>query len=162
MAMSTILTKKELLKKVPFREDLIAHFDWDWLLRVSTLEGVDVEFVPERDPLAIFHMEASRFRISNETDWRYSLSWAKTNNHLLTQRAFISFILTQVSLHAVRMKQLKAFKILLLEAYKYGEPRWIDLLAYTLIWFIPRKIRKKIVILINRVFLKNRIIRLGR
>ena len=47
----TLLIKKELLDRVPFNIDLARHEDFDWLVRVGGLPGVQLEFVPE--PLAI-------------------------------------------------------------------------------------------------------------
>jgi glycosyltransferase involved in cell wall biosynthesis len=147
----TILTLKELLQKVPFRGDLQAHEDWDWLLRASTLEGVRVEFLSDPAPLVIWHMEDNRRRISTTIGWRYSLSWVQTNRYLLTPRAYPSFIMTQVSLTAAQVKEWKAFWFLLWEAYRNGKPSVIDILAHTVIWLIPKKVRTRLVRLFDRM-----------
>ncbi|MDI7259294.1 MAG: glycosyltransferase family 2 protein [Thermodesulfobacteriota bacterium] len=151
IAIPSTLTTKELLKQVPFKKGLIAHHDWEWLLRVSTVEGVGLEFVPLMDPLVVCNMEKNRNRISSMTDWRYSLSWGETNRHLLTPRAYISFLMVQVSLHAVRMREWRAFWSIFLKACQHGRPSLIDFLAYLLIWFIPQHIRSRIVILYDKV-----------
>jgi len=148
---STIFTMKELLQKVPFKSGLQRHEDWDWLLRVSTLEGVGVEFVPRAEPLAIWYMEDNRRRLSTVTDWRDTLSWVQANRHLLTLSAYISFIMTQVSSDAAREKAWKAFWFLLWEACRNGKPRIIDILAHTVIWLIPKKVRTRLVRLFDRM-----------
>jgi hypothetical protein len=142
---------RELLQKVPFRSDLQAHEDWDWLLRASTLEGVRVEFLSDPAPLVIWHKEDNRRRISTAIGWRYSLSWVQTNRHLLTLRAYTSFIMTQVSSGAAQEKAWKAFWFLLWEACRNGKPSIIDILAHTVIWLIPKKVRTRLVRLFDRM-----------
>ena len=151
IAMSSLLSTKALLQKAPFREDLMAHDDWEWLLQGSNVEGAGLEFLPNRDPLVIWNMEENRLRISTANDWRYSLSWAQTNRPLLTPRAYISFLMVQVSLHAARMREWRAFWSIFLKACQHGRPSLIDLLAYILIWFIPQPIRRRIVILYDKI-----------
>lgn len=148
---STIFTMKGLLQKVPFRSDLQRLEDWDWLLRASLLEGVHVEFLPKPDPLVIWHKEDNRIRLSTVTDWRYTLSWVQTHRHLLTLRAYTSFIVTQVSSDAAQEKAWKAFWFLLWEACRNGKPSIIDILAHTVIWLIPKKVRTRLVRLFDRI-----------
>ncbi len=125
VAMSSILAMKELFQIVPFRGDILAHIDWDWLLRASKIEGVGVEFVTQDKPLLICYTEGNRSRISNGTDWRNSLSWVDSNRQLLTPRAFSSFIMIQVSVHAARVREWKAFWLLPRKAYQNGKPSLI-------------------------------------
>jgi glycosyltransferase involved in cell wall biosynthesis len=148
---STILTLKELLQKVPFRSDLQRLEDWDWLLRASPLEGVRVEFLPKPDPLVIWHVEDNRIRLSTAVDWRYTLSWVQTNRPLLTPRAYASFIMTQVSSDAARKKTWRTFWFLLVEACRNGKPSIINILAHTVIWLIPKKVRTRLVRLFGRI-----------
>lgn len=147
---STILTMKGLLQKVPFKRGLKTHDDWDWLLRASTTEGVSVEFVSCPEPLVIWNMEKNRPRISNTKDWRYSLSWVRANRHLFTRRAYVSFIMTQVSLIAAPLRDWKAFWLLIREAYRNGKPSMIDLLAHLIIWIVPLKVRRQMTGFIDR------------
>jgi glycosyltransferase involved in cell wall biosynthesis len=148
---STILTMKELLQKVPYRGDLQTHEDWDWLLRASTIEGVGLEFVPGPEPLTIWNIEENRRRISHTTDWRYSLSWVQANRHLITPRAYTSFIMTSVSWTAKRRREWKAFWLLPWEAYQNGKPSIIDVLVHLGIWMIPQKLRQRIAILYDKI-----------
>ena len=151
IAMPSILAMKELFQIVPFRGDIMAHIDWDWFLRANKIEGVGVEFVTKDEPLLIWYMEGNRSRISNRTDWRNSLSWVEANRHLLTPRAFSSFIMIQVSVHAARGREWKAFWLLLRKAYRNGNPSLTDILAHIIIWLIPRKVRTKMVIFFDRI-----------
>lgn len=141
---STIFTARQLLKKVPFRSDLCKHFDEDWLLRASTVDGVAVKFVPTSEPLVIWHIESNRSRISNSPDWRYSLSWIQGNRQLVTPRAYASFLLSRVSSSAARQGDWKAFFVLIREAYRHGKPTTMDALSYVGNWLIPRRVQRLI------------------
>jgi hypothetical protein len=141
---STIFTTKELLERVPFRGKLQRHEDLDWLLQATTLDGVGVQFVPCSEPLAIWHCEVNRSRMSNRTDWRYSLAWIDENKHLVTPRAYASFLMTWLSANAVREGERRAFLLLLREAYQFGKPTVLDMLLFLGIWLIPRRVRNQI------------------
>jgi len=141
---STIFTTKELLERVPFRVKLQRHEDLDWLLQATTLDGVGVQFVPCSEPLAIWHCEVNRSRMSNRTDWRYSLAWIDENKHLVTPRAYASFLMTWLSANAVREGERRAFLLLLREAYQFGKPTVLDMLLFLGIWLIPRRVRNQI------------------
>jgi glycosyltransferase involved in cell wall biosynthesis len=143
----TILSMTDLLRSSPFRDDLESLEDIDWLLRVSTIEGVGVEFVPAPQPLVIWHNEKSRERISNRCGWRHSLSWIQENRHLVTPRAYASFVMTWVSANAVQARDWKAFPVLLREAHRYGKPALRDTLLFLGIWLVPRRVRHRSAVL---------------
>lgn len=105
---NTIFARKELLQTVPFSR-LQRHEDIDWLLRATTLEDVGVQFVPTGEPLVIWHREATHHSMSRSTDWRFSLAWINENQHLVTPRAYTSFLMTWLSANAVREGEWKAF-----------------------------------------------------
>ena len=142
IATNTILTKKELLQRVPFKSDLWCYEDVDWLLRASTQEGVGVEFVSRYEPLAICHMEGNHNRISTRINWNDSLSWIKASRHMVTPRAYASFLLTRPALIASRQGDWKAFLPLFIEAYRYYKPGVFDVLSYLGTWLIPQKVKK--------------------
>ncbi len=144
---SMLLTKKDLLEKVPFRSDLQRHQEWDWLLQVSALEGVGFEFVPQ--PLAIWYVEEKRTSISGKNNWQYSLAWIQERRHLVTSRAYAAFVMTVVSMLAAREGDRKAFWTLLREAMQSGRPKPIDFLLYVGMWLIPHDTRRQL-----RAFLK--------
>jgi glycosyltransferase involved in cell wall biosynthesis len=141
---SMILTKKELLERVPFTSGLQRHQDIDWLLRASGMKGVHVEFVSTLAPLAVWNIEENRRRLSNTADWSWSLSWGQANRSLFTPRAYASFVLTWVSLTAARERNWKAFYLLISEAHRRGKLSLNDLLAHLIIWLIPQKVRRRL------------------
>ena len=51
MATPTLFTKRDFLLRVPFRDGLRKHQDWDWVIRAASQDGVGFDF--ESDPLAI-------------------------------------------------------------------------------------------------------------
>jgi glycosyltransferase involved in cell wall biosynthesis len=139
---SVLFTKKDLLQNVPFTSGLQKHQDWDWLLRVSTWDGVGLEFVPE--PLVIWYAEEQRKSISGKNNWRYSLDWIQKNRNLVTPRAYAAFIMTSVSMVAAREGDRKAFWPLLWEAMRSGQPKPIDFLLYAGMWLIPQNTRRQL------------------
>jgi hypothetical protein len=148
---STLLVPKEILIKVPFKKGLKRHHDVDWLLRASVLNGVGIEFAPLFEPLAIWNMDWNRDRLSHNSDWRASLSWAKENRDLFTSRAYASFVMIWVSLTAFQGRDWKAFWSLPLEAYRYGKIGLIEILAHIIIWMIPERWRRQWTIWFDRM-----------
>ncbi|WGV27784.1 glycosyltransferase family 2 protein [Halotia branconii] len=148
MHTSTFFTKKELLIKVPFNNKKYKHEDWEWLLQVSNLENVGIEFVSE--PTAYWHSDIGRQRLSNMGDWQYSLEWIRSVQHLVTSKAYSGFIMTIVSHEASIRKDWSAFWILLRESIKLGKPRLIDYLLYMVIWLLPQDLRQQIRALAKR------------
>jgi len=147
---SAILTARELLTRVPFQAGLARHNDVDWLLRANAVAGVEVKFVPDREPLAIWHIETSRPRISNTADWQYSLDWIRRNRAMVTPRAYASFVLIWASSTAARGRRWKAFWILPKEAFALGTPRAVDLLAHLIIWLVPPGVRTSVSVFLAR------------
>ena len=141
---NTIFAMKDLLQTVPFRRELQRHEDMDWLLRVTTQDGVGVQFVTLREPLVIWHREETHNSMSRRTDWRYSLAWINESKHLVTPKAYASFLLTWLSANAVREGDWKAFSLLLREAFQYGSPTALNVGLYFGIWLIPQRIRDRI------------------
>lgn len=144
---SVIFTKKELLQKVPFR-DLRRHQDWDWLLRVSTLEGVGIEFVPE--PLALWYIEEKRSSVSSTSNWQNSLSWIRENRNLVTPRAYSAFIMVEVGPRAAQGGEWNSFLPLLWESIRLGDPKPIDFLLYLSMWLIPQETRRSLRALLGK------------
>lgn len=144
---SVIFTKKELLQKVPFR-NLRRHQDWDWLLRVSKLEGVGIEFVPE--PLAIWYIEEKRSSVSSTSNWQNSLSWIRENRNLVTPRAYSAFIMVEVGPRAAQEGEWNSFLPLLWESMRLGNPKPVDFLLYFGMWLIPQETRRSLRALLSK------------
>jgi len=139
---STIFVKKELMQKMPLEEKFYRHEDWEWLLRVSAIKGVGLEFLPE--PMAIWHSEMGIKRLSNINDWKYSLDWIRSTRNLVTPKAYSAFIATIVSHSASFVGDWKAFFPLLWEAIRWGKPRPMDISLYLTMWLIPQELRHQI------------------
>jgi len=137
---STVFTRKVLLQAVPFKKGLKKHQDWDWLLRVSTLEGVGIEFVPK--PLAIWYNEEDRKSINSTSNWQYSFSWIQENRNLVTPRAYAAFLMVEVASQASRSGDWKAFWLLLRESTRLGRPKFVDFKLYFALWLIPQGTRR--------------------
>lgn len=151
---STLLTKKELLLQIPFNKALIKHQDTEWILVVSTLNNVKIEFADEA--LTIWNTEEERNSVSSQNSWHFSLSWLQGIRRLVTPRAYASFILIQIGAEARQQGEWQAFLPLLREAIYFGKPKPIDFLLYTGIWLIPRKNRRWL-----RVFLTGKVRKLS-
>lgn len=141
---SGILTTRRLMENVPWRVGLPRLNDFDWLLRVSQLGSVGLEFVPGNAPLVVYHREEERDRIGNSGDWKFCRDWLQENRHLITDKAYSSFLLTVTSMTARRAREWRAFWILIADASQKGLPRSVDLLAHLIIWLVPWKIRTRL------------------
>jgi glycosyltransferase involved in cell wall biosynthesis len=140
---STLLVRRDLLLAMPWGQIPVFN-DLDWLLRAVHRAGVAVEFVPNREPLAIWYMERNRKRISTEEDWKPALRFGHDRLPLLTRRAHVAFILTQLSRIAARSRDWRAFFFLIGEAFRIGWPRPIDLAAHLLIWLVGWNFRVRV------------------
>ncbi len=148
---STVLTTKELLLQIPFNADLPRHNDVDWLLRAALVEGVKIVFVPDAEPLIVWHIDSNRLRISSSSDWRYSLGWIERSRSQVTPRAYASFLLIWVSGTAARGKSWKPFWILPWKALAKGQPGLMDFLAHFVIWLVPSKLRRTISVFVDPI-----------
>ena len=138
VATPTILTRRSLLSRVPFRSGLKKHQDWDWILRAGR-EGARVFFSPEVLVRCEMRTRASTSRLP---DWRVSLEWIQENAQLVTRRAYGSFITTHVAWQAAAQQEWRAFFPLLHLAWRNGSPRLTDALRYLGFWFVPAATRR--------------------
>jgi glycosyltransferase involved in cell wall biosynthesis len=141
---STWFTRRELLERVPFREDLKKHEDWDWLLRATGRAGAAVIFVPE--VLAVRYVDEGRHRASRSLDWRFGLAHIRECRELelVTARAYASFLLTILGAEAAEERSLRALWILPREAARLGRPRPVDLLVCLGNFVLPRNLRARL------------------
>jgi glycosyltransferase involved in cell wall biosynthesis len=141
---STILTTKELLRRVPFRAEARRHDDIEWILRAAAGGDTALEFVTTPEPLAIWHREERLETISGRKDWQFSFSWIQQNRHLVTSRAYASFLLTWVSANAIEQRDRSAFWPLLKEAFRNGTPSILDGMVFAAIWLVPQSLRRQV------------------
>jgi glycosyltransferase involved in cell wall biosynthesis len=143
---SAIFTARELLERVPFKNDLMKHTDFDWLLRASRRVDVTIEFVPTLEPLVIWNIEESRPRVTNTIHWSTSLAWIRANRDLVTDRAYASFVMTGVSRAAARAGDWRAFWLLLWELRRAGNPGIMSLLVHLSSWLVPDQVRERVAV----------------
>jgi hypothetical protein len=96
-----------------------------------------LEFVPEIEPLLIWHIEQHRKRITTTTDWRGSLDYARANRELFTSRGYAAFVLHLVGSAAAAEKDPVAFFVLLREAFAHGQPAPVDLVSHLGNFLLP-------------------------
>ena len=138
---STWVARRALLERVPFREDLAKHEDWDWLVRATGRAGAAVTFVPES--LAVRDVEEGVPRASRTLDWRLGLRHVSECRHegLISPRAHASFLLTVISAEAAEQRDLSALWHLPREAVRGGRPRAKDLAICLGNFALPRRVR---------------------
>ena len=138
---STLMTKRELLLKVPFTRGLRRHQDWDWILRAGNAPGARVEFIPEA--LAIWHIDDPMSPLKTQYHWRYSWDWLRANRELVTPKAYAGLVAVTLSAQASWQGDWRAFWPLLRETiWGGGKPRLMDLGLFLAMWFLPRGLRR--------------------
>jgi glycosyltransferase involved in cell wall biosynthesis len=138
----TLLARKKLFEIVPFRSGLKRYQDTDWILRAVQVDGFCFEMVPE--PLAIWYNEEQRKTVSSQSMWRYSMEWLRESHKLFTRRAYAGFVATQLTSQASSQGEWKAFAPLIMEMCRFGAPRFIDIMLFLVMWFIPKNLRRKV------------------
>ena len=135
---SAVLTSRELVLRVPFRSGLQRHVDPDWLLRATSEQGARLLFVPEMEPLLIWHIERGRARVTTQRDWRQSFAYCREHRELFTRRGYAAFVLHVVGANAAAQGEWGAFYTLLREAFARGEPAVVDLVSHVGNFVLPR------------------------
>ncbi len=141
---SALFAMTRLLREIPFDSTLQKYVDLDWLLRATRRQGVGVEFVDDTSPLVIWHIERNRARITNRSDWVYSLNYARSHRELFTRRSYAAFVLHVVSFNASRQGAWLACVSLLAEALRHGRPSVIDLASHVGNFIVPESVRGRV------------------
>jgi glycosyltransferase involved in cell wall biosynthesis len=137
---STLLTKRDLLLRLPFRDGLKKHQDWDWVLRAAAQDGVGFEF--ESGPLTIFNINPTLPGISNRTnDWHFSFSWIEQMRPYISSRAYASFVLSDVAEVAARVASSREYWSLLKHSMERGKPVLTDVIRYAIVRLFPADAR---------------------
>ena len=145
---STFFTSKDLLQKVPFPRNMRKHEDWEWLIRISAIENVGIEILP--DVLAIRFSDEARESLSNLKNWHFSRDWIRSIKDFVTPKAYAGFLLRVVTRQASITRDWQAFFPLLWEAIAKGKPRAKDFLSFIVVWLIPLELRQQLRSLILR------------
>ncbi|KHD10227.1 glycosyl transferase [Candidatus Thiomargarita nelsonii] len=138
----TLFFNKSLMQRMSMKEERRIHQDWDWLLRVSALEGVGIEFVPE--PLSIIWEHGLQETTGTIVNWRSSLDWIQPlkETGLVTPCAYAAFLMTTLGAAAAKAGDWRAFWLLLSKAVKQGKPKPIYFPLYFGMWLFPPKMRR--------------------
>jgi glycosyltransferase involved in cell wall biosynthesis len=137
---SELLAPTALLREVPFAIGLRKHQDWDWVLRAALHPGVKVHVAPE--VLAIYYMDDSTPRVSNNAEWRFSLEWVRERAHLLTAKAYSFFIATECATRAKKVDAGFGVYLALFREFLFrGSPRWRSLLLFLGFTMVPINLR---------------------
>lgn len=139
---SGIFTRRDLLVRVPFTSGLERHVDPDWLLRAARESGTALEFVPDPEPLLIWHVERRRSRITTLRDWRASLTWCRGQRDLFTPKAYAAFVLHVVGSNAAAQGEGAAFLLLLREAFGRGRPAPVDVISHFGNFLLPDRLQR--------------------
>ena len=118
---------------------------WTGFCGPATLDGVGVQFVPMPEPLVIWHREETHNSISRRTDWRYSLAWINENKHLVTPRAYASFLTDLAQCECSARRRSEGFPRCFYEKpTDMADRPLFDVGLYVGIWLIPQRIRNRI------------------
>ena len=142
LATPTLFTKRDFLLRVPFRDGLKKHQDWDWVIRAANYGGVGFDF--EGSPQAICYLGQARPGISNTRDWRFSLSWIDEMRPYITARAYAGFVLSVVADQAARVASGREYWSLLRDSSQRGKPVLTDILLYATMRLFPPDVRRRL------------------
>jgi glycosyltransferase involved in cell wall biosynthesis len=138
---STLLVPRRLLLDVPFDAELPRFQDTDWVLRAVAAGG---QIVMTMEPLSIWYLEEARGTIgaSFRTDWRFAVTWIQQRRHLVTRRAYASYMLIRVAGIAATAEDWDGARTAWREAWHNGRPRPLDVLLFMAKWAIPPNLRR--------------------
>jgi hypothetical protein len=134
-----LLFPKDLYKLVPFKSGRPRHQDLDWVLRAAQQVGAGIEFAPE--PLAVWYKAEQRKSVSSAANWRGSYEWIGSVQHMITPRAYGTFIASDVAWQAAAQHAWGSFIPLLWEACSRGKLKPADVVRYTGFWLLPPSVR---------------------
>jgi glycosyltransferase involved in cell wall biosynthesis len=140
--MSTWLVSRRLLLDVPFTKGLKCLQDMDWVLRALQHPATQVRFVPE--PLAIFHNDVGRDRVTKNVNWKYSYDWAMRNRTIFSPKGLAFFIVVFCINPAARQDvELRVLLSMLRDCRRFGRltPKLLWLFClYTVTHKVLRKL----------------------
>lgn len=137
---STIFAPTELLRQVPFAEDLRRLQELDWTLRCLQEPGVGLVYADE--PLVIWYADENRPRVSFDSPWRDMVEWLKQSRARVTPRAYAALAMGVVGSMAADSNDPRVFRDLLREARRYGDPKLIDYVTFLQVWLVPSGVRR--------------------
>lgn len=133
---STIFLSRDLAESVPWDSSLARHQDWDWLLKLSVLNGV--KFVQLPAPLSVIWV-GSEGSISARSDWRTSLDWAKKSSGTWNRQTLTDFLAAQTMRYALQARSFTGVRRTLVAIIGNGRLPSLSCLAIASSGLLNRK-----------------------
>ncbi|MFB9166345.1 glycosyltransferase family 2 protein [Arthrobacter psychrochitiniphilus] len=105
-ATSTMLLPMELARSIEWDTELKRHQDWDYLLRLSALDGV---FFQQIEDSVVVYDVGSQGSISSSSDWKSSLDWAQAALVETSPKTLAEFLSAQTLRYAFQARSLTGF-----------------------------------------------------
>lgn len=102
-----LLAPASLLKNVEWDETLVKHEDWDVMIRLMALDGVECCIV---DETLLEVQQGSPGSLSELSDWRHGAAWLDKHDAAVTGRDRADFVLVHVLLHALRQRSVEGVR----------------------------------------------------
>ena len=143
MQTSTLLAPRDLLLAVPFQSGLPLHQDWDWLIRVTSHQGVGLFMLPQ--PLTLWRVEDTRSTVGRDPSWQRSLSWIRSIRPLVSPRVFSWFVAVQCAWRVQCSHAGPRARLTLLRAFLFeGNPGLRSFLSFLIFAFVPMRLRQSL------------------
>ena len=101
---STLLTRREFMLALPFRDGLKRHHDWDWVLRAERVPGA--AFTVLEEPLAIYRAPDPNTRahdsLSRAHDWDFSMNWGREMRGCFSAKSYSWFLASECASRAAK------------------------------------------------------------
>ncbi|WP_366940353.1 glycosyltransferase [Microbacterium sp.] len=122
MFTSTLLASRELLLRTEWNSSLRRHQDWDWLVRVGRVPGV--QFVQLQKPL-VRYWTGSANSISASANWRDSLNWYLSVAEDWHPQTAVDFLFAQTLRYSLQSRSFSGVRSVLSAALSLRRmPSW--------------------------------------
>jgi glycosyltransferase involved in cell wall biosynthesis len=141
MQTSTLMMRRDLMLKLPFRAHLKRHQDWDWVLRAGQVNGV--EFTVIEGPLVIYRTEDERSSVGRAQDWEFSMMWAAEMRPYFSPRAYAWFLASECASRAVKSRAgFRVYAEIVRRFFLEGRPCLRSACILAGFWTLPRSLRE--------------------
>jgi glycosyltransferase involved in cell wall biosynthesis len=127
LATPTLVVSRDLATRCPMPTHLKTHEEWDWIL---DLERAGAIFAVVMTPLVEVDARPRRASVSSSSNWRDSLAWPLGRATDMGDRAFSSFVLTEVARVAVLGKAPFRVHLAIAAIAMTGRPRLWDVARF--------------------------------
>jgi hypothetical protein len=130
---STFFVSRALALRIPFRQDLKRHQDWDWAAQLQREAGVEIVAVPQ--VLTVYHRDDGP-SVTRQISWEESLHWAKEVVWPESPKAHSFFIATQcvTRLDAEQCWKWRVLRRLFQECFGSGKATLLSAVLFTYFW----------------------------